>query len=77
MRVFFVSIHLFFSIMLIILILLQKNQGSTDVSMNSMKKNVFNVSTKSEFLNRMTIICAGIFLVLSVIQCSISHFFFK
>jgi protein translocase SecG subunit len=73
-RIFFLSIYLFFSILFIILILLKKNQGSTDISMSNMKKNMFNVSTQSEFLVRLTIICAGIFLILSILQCSINNF---
>ncbi|CAL4322249.1 preprotein translocase subunit SecG [Buchnera aphidicola] len=74
MRIFFFLVYACFSITFIILILLQKSQGSTNVGINNVTKNLFNVATKSEFLNHLTIICAGIFLILSIFQCSVNNY---
>ncbi|NIG99294.1 MAG: preprotein translocase subunit SecG [Buchnera aphidicola (Periphyllus acericola)] len=73
MRVFFLVIYLFVSLMLIFLILLQKSQGSTNIGMISINKNLFNISTKNEFLNKLTIFCACFFLILSILQCNINN----
>ncbi|CAL4322173.1 Protein-export membrane protein SecG [Buchnera aphidicola (Periphyllus testudinaceus)] len=77
MRTFFLLIYLCISLMLIFLILLKKSQGSTNVSVTNINKNLFNISTQSEFLNRLTIICACFFLLLSILQCNINNYILK
>ncbi|WP_343183399.1 preprotein translocase subunit SecG [Buchnera aphidicola] len=72
MRAFFLLIYLFFSLMLIFLILIQKTQGSSNINITN-NKNLFNISTKNEFLTRLTIICAFFFLILSILQCNINN----
>ncbi|WP_343187634.1 preprotein translocase subunit SecG [Buchnera aphidicola (Periphyllus koelreuteriae)] len=73
MRAFFLLIYLFFSLMLIFLILIQKTQGSSNINITN-NKNLFNISTKNEFLTRLTIICSFFFLILSILQCNINNY---
>ncbi|MCW5197580.1 preprotein translocase subunit SecG [Buchnera aphidicola] len=73
MRVFFLCLYLFISITLIILILLQKNLNSINIGTSNINKNLFNISTSNEFLTRLTIIFACLFLILSILQCNINN----
>ncbi|CAL4322452.1 Protein-export membrane protein SecG [Buchnera aphidicola (Chaitophorus populicola)] len=73
MRIFFLCLYLFISITLIFLILLQKNLSSMNVNTTNINKNLFNISTSNEFLTRLTIIFACLFLILSILQCNINN----
>ncbi|CAL4322206.1 Protein-export membrane protein SecG [Buchnera aphidicola (Chaitophorus sp. 3695)] len=73
MRIFFLCLYLFISITLIILILLQKNLSSINIGTKNINKNLFDISTSNEFLTRLTIIFAFLFLILSLLQCNINN----